>query len=355
MSKFIDLTGQKFGYWTVIKRDTDSSKSGTRWICKCVCGVEKSVVGSTLKNGKSTNCGCIAKENLRKNNTLDLTGQKFGRLTVIKMVESIKTKDGKFKSQCLCECECGNIIKVKSQALKSGNTKSCGCLKIEKSQRFEDLTGKRFGKLNVMKYSHKEYNKKLHNHIFYYLCKCDCGNEIIKSDRYLKYTKTPSCGCYGLKKIKEVNKKAHTTHGMRNSRIYRIWQSMKSRCKYKSVNGYENYGGRGIKVCDEWLNDFISFYNWAMKNGYKEDLTIDRIDVDGNYEPDNCRWATLKEQSNNRRDNHYITYNNETHSISEWSEILKINYATLLNRITRHKWSIERAFAEPVHEEKRRC
>lgn len=140
---------------------------------------------------------------------IDLTGQKFGRLTVIKMVENVKTKNGKSKGQCLCECECGNIIKVPSSTLKSGNTKSCGCLKKEKIQQFENLTGKRFGKLNVVKYSHKEYNKKTQNYTFYYICKCDCSNKIIKSDRYLKYTKVPSCGCHGLKKLKETHPKQY--------------------------------------------------------------------------------------------------------------------------------------------------
>lgn len=117
---------------------------------------------------------------------------------------------------------------------------------------------------------------------------------------------------------------------------------MIERTKRKKNKRYKDYGGRGIKVCDEWLNNFISFYNWAYKNGYKEGLTIDRIDVNGNYEPDNCRWVDLFTQANNKRNNHFVTYNGKTQTIAQWAREYNINYSTLCTRIARN-WDFEKA------------
>ena len=118
---------------------------------------------------------------------------------------------------------------------------------------------------------------------------------------------------------------------------------MKSRCYNPSSTSYKNYGARGITVDAVWEHDFIAFKNWAIENGYSDELTIDRIDVDGNYEPSNCRWATYEQQANNKRNNHLITYNNETHTIAEWSRITGIKYDTIERRINRSKWSVEKA------------
>ena len=128
---------------------------------------------------------------------------------------------------------------------------------------------------------------------------------------------------------------------------------MKSRCYYPDSKNYDSYGGRGIIVCDEWKDSYEKFKEWAMSNGYRADAkrgecTIERIDVNGNYCPENCMWKTIKEQENNRRDNHYVEYQGETHTISEWAKKLDMAYNTLLNRIN-HGWSTERAFTEPIH------
>lgn len=133
------------------------------------------------------------------------------------------------------------------------------------------------------------------------------------------------------------------THGLRYTRIYRIWCNMKRRCYNKNDKSYKAYGGRGITVCDEWKFDFLSFYNWAIESGYNDKLTIDRINVNGNYEPCNCRWLDSKSQCNNKSNNHFITFNGETHTMKQWAEKMGISYQTLAQRINKYKWSIERA------------
>lgn len=190
--------------------------------------------------------------------------------------------------------------------------------------KFIDLTGQRFGKLVVIeKYGIAKNRQSL------WRCKCDCGNMKIVMYNNLTTKQVKSCGCL----LKENG--CPPKHGLSQTRLYRINRGMINRCYKKQEKDYKNYGGRGIKICSEWLNKengFINFYNWSINNGYKDNLTIDRINVNGNYEPNNCRWATIKEQSNNKRNNHNLTYKGKTYTITEWARILKITYATMLDR-----------------------
>ena len=135
----------------------------------------------------------------------------------------------------------------------------------------------------------------------------------------------------------------HITHGMSKTRLYRIYRDMVNRCNGKKKRDYDNYYARGITYCKEW-DTFEGFRDWALSNDYRDDLTIDRIDVNGNYEPNNCRWATKIEQNNNTRQNHFITYNGETHTMKQWANILGINYATLKSRLLLYGWTVEEAF-----------
>lgn len=163
---------------------------------------------------------------------IDLTGQKFGMLTVVEKCG--KDKSGK-NVLWLCECECGGITKVSTSHLRCGHAQSCGCKKRE--------------------------------------------NLAVGGEQF---------------RFRDI-------HGLSRTRVYRIWSGMKSRCSNPKVNKYPLYGGRGIEVCDEWMRDVCAFYEWAVSNGYADNLTIDRIDCDGNYEPGNCRWVSVAEQNRNRR------------------------------------------------------
>ena len=205
-----------------------------------------------------------------------------------------------------------------------------------------NLIGQKFGRLTVLT---KIENDKKYTQ---WLCLCDCGNTIIAEGQNLKRGLTTSCGCFRkelMSNLGKKNKKYNMEMGS-ISRIMNIWNGIKQRCNNKNNKSYKNYGGNGITICNEWANNFETFYNWSIRNGYKNDLTIDRIDVNGDYEPSNCRWATIKEQERNKRTNHNIYFNGETHCIVEWAEILGVNKNTIFTRINRG-WSIKRTLTTP--------
>lgn len=208
--------------------------------------------------------------------------------------------------------------------------------------KVHDLTGQHFFMLTVLERAGSNKRRRAT-----WLCQCECGNEKIIDGDSLIQGKTKSCGCYQPQAVRKYNVENKTTHGKRYTRIYKEWASMKNRCYGK--RDYKNYRSRGIVVCDEWKNDFMAFYSWAMSHGYADNLTLDRKDVNGNYCPENCRWATPKEQANNKRNSHYLTHDGETHTIAEWAEIKGINYQTLYSRLTTKGWPVEKELTTPTH------
>ena len=204
--------------------------------------------------------------------------------------------------------------------------------------KFKDLTGQKFGKLTALYRLHNNNNnvKRKRTH---WLCICECGNLTDVEVGNLQCGNTNSCGCYNKQRAKESNQ----THSKSHTKLYTIYNNMKQRCYNNDNPRYNDYGGRGIAVCDEWLNDFMSFYKWAMNNDYKEGLTIDRIDNAGNYEPDNCRWVSMTTQNRNKRNNVNYTINGETHCLKEWCEILGLKYGTVKKRIYCYHWNIHKA------------
>jgi len=207
------------------------------------------------------------------------------------------------------------------------------------SRKRKKLAGQRFGRLVVL----YDTGERKNRHVFWH-CRCDCGNEVVVRTDCLISGNTTSCGCYRKGCVAERN----TTHGMAGKEhpVYNTWASMLQRCENPNDPGYKRYGGRGITVCDEW-HDPVVFINWALANGWRKGLTLDRIDNDGNYEPDNCRWATRKEQARNKRNNRLITFNGKTQSLAAWAEELSVNYSTLGNRLNAG-WSIKNAFTTSI-------
>lgn len=195
-----------------------------------------------------------------------------------------------------------------------------------------DLSGQRFGKLTVI-----SFNKKENGH-YYWNCVCDCGKECIKDGGKLRRNETKSCGCLRVEK----NSKHHNY----KTRLYRIYNGMKYRCNLETDTGYKWYGSRGIKVCEEWMKDYQSFKNWALNNGYADDLTIDRIDNNGDYEPLNCRWVSVDEQQQNTRRTMKIEYQGLVYSMRKLAKKFNINHNTLYGRLKRG-WSIEKALTPP--------
>ena len=199
--------------------------------------------------------------------------------------------------------------------------------------KIKDLTSARFGRLTVIEFA------GIIKHDARWKCKCDCGNETIVSGHSLRRFQTKSCGCYQRDRM--------IKHGMKFTRLYEKWNHMQQRCDNPNNPSYERYGQRGIMICDEW-RDFNNFAKWALSHGYKDKLSIDRIDVNGDYTPENCRFANATQQANNRTNNHLIEFNGEIKTIAEWAKSYNLKYGTLLARINDRKWSIEQALNTPV-------
>lgn len=198
----------------------------------------------------------------------------------------------------------------------------------------DEYIGKKYGRWTVVEY----VGRDRHSNVIF-RCICDCGNAQTIIIGNLKSGRTKSCGC--------LSREIHRIHGGHKTRLYNIWANMKARCYNSNSPKYKDYGGRGIAVYQEWRDSFEAFRDWATTNGYTEGLSLDRIDVDGNYEPDNCRWSDMKTQARNRRSSRYITFNGETLTIAAWAERIGINKFTISNRLA-SGWSVEKALMTPV-------
>lgn len=269
----------------------------------------------------------------------DLTGQRFGRLTALNYVGN-----GKWE----CKCDCGNIIQVfKGTLLRdNGTIKSCGCVYADELKKEIGIRKDHLEIIGV-----KQYGRKGR-----VVVRCDCGTIKEMTLSQFKNTSVHSCGCIGVLKGSD---NPNFQHGMSRTRIYGVYRDMYNRCYNENDISYSNYGGRGITICPEWLGDngIKNFSEWAYSNGYDEnaergECTIDRIDVNGNYEPSNCRWTNTETQSNNKSSNRYFEIDGVTKTLSEWCR----EYGNLCVQSVWHRiengMDIKSALTKPMRKKK---
>ena len=207
---------------------------------------------------------------------------------------------------------------------------------------FVDLTWKRFGRLFVTSRA-ADYVSPHGQHKTRWNCLCDCGRTTVVTSGVLKRGEARSCGCLH----QELRHSLTKTHGETGSRLHHIWCGMRQRCSNKKHHAYNDYGGRGIQVCKEW-ESFPAFRDWAIHSGYADTLSIDRIDNDSGYSPENCRWVSQKTQSNNQRSNVLITFNGKTQTRAQWAEELGLSASVIRDRMERYGWDTQRALTTPI-------
>lgn len=192
----------------------------------------------------------------------------------------------------------------------------------------EEYIGQKYNSLTIIGFEHRKSS-------WYWKCRCECGKEIVCSPLKAITGHTKSCGCKKIERCHEMTVKYRTTHGGRNERLYHIWHGVKQRCCSSTSKDYANYGGRGIAVCGEWKDSYSAFREWAYNSGYEENLTIDRIDVNGNYEPSNCRWVPIEEQAKNKRNSIIVEIGGEKKCLVDWCEYYGVNYQTAYSHVVR--------------------
>ena len=314
-----DFIGKRFNHWTVIGTHYNSERKETEWVCRCDCG--KVVVQRVwnVKNGKTKQCYDCLKRKRKKIEKpkkqiekISYIGNKYGQLTVLDDYYEPKKKCRMFK----CKCDCGNVCVIRRYEVLNGKKTHCGnrihisCSKNDNKK----YIGEKYGELTVVDF---EYDTN--EQVFSWVCRCSCGGIRVVKPYRLRNGSVTMCKDCAKKAMSENNK----THGLSYTRLYSIWGGIKERCNNSNSAAYKYYGERGISICEEWRNDFTSFYEWSMNNGYEEGLTIDRIDNDGNYEPSNCRWTTMSVQANNKRKvkpRIYLTIDGINKPLKEWGE-----------------------------------
>jgi hypothetical protein len=257
---------------------------------------------------------------------IDLTGQVFNRLTALSIDLS---RSGKI--YWVCQCSCGKVSTVAASKLKSGHTKSCGCLAAAATPISTDLTGRKFGRWAVVSRSEKGMPKYV-----YWNCRCDCGVEKAVEFSNLTLGKTQSCGC--------LSRERATSHGKAKSKTYCIWVAMLQRTTNPNCMSSKNYLDRGITVCDRWLQ----FENFLADMGEKPpSLTLERLDNEQGYHPGNCAWASRGDQARNKRGNRLLTAFGETKVITDWAAQFRISPGTIGRRLFKYKWDTEKALTHP--------
>lgn len=327
------MNKQTIKYITILEEEPIILEDGKKYnTCKCECGNIKYILNSTLKSKRIRDCGC-GKYMLDR-----MIGVRSGKLTVIETFRERRGKNQRVNIMCRCQCDCGNIIVIPASKLKGQY--SCGCAKFFDFAKYKNKIYNGIEVLELVDEKEKIIS-----------CKCKCGNIFTCKLSKLTSHKNPIIGCSKCPDFVKYTRNTKYLHKYKAqpNRIKRIHRSMKLRCFNPKDKDFDLYGGRGISICRDWIgeNGFQNFEEWAINNGYKDDLTIDRMDTNGNYEPKNCRWVDIKTQANNRRNNVKYLFNNEELTIPEISRIVNINKNTILSRLKKG-YSLERAINTPV-------
>lgn len=276
---------------------------------------------------------------------MGLLNQVFGRLTVVEetKITRSKTRSGSIQvyqtRAWVCLCECGKTTVALKAELTSGLRKSCGCLNRE-TKSFVDISGLVFGNFTVLSRTDSDRHG-----LARWRCACVCGGETVFSSVSIRKSKSHYCSHCDTWSTLDPNPQRRR-HGLRCKREYDVWTAIKQRCNNPNCNAYENYGGRGITICDAWNEDFLAFFNDMGKRPSPKH-TIERIDNSKGYEPSNCKWATRSEQAANRRNNRLLTHLGKTLTVKEWSEETGINYRTIMTRLSKG-WPAEKTLTAPV-------
>lgn len=211
--------------------------------------------------------------------------------------------------------------------------------------KLNDLTGKKFNMLTVIERAENAKNGRAR-----WKCQCECGNYTVVTGSNLKNGAVKSCGCL----VSEKTREKCGTHLQSKTRIYHIWGGMIQRCENPNSKSYKDYGEKGITVCKEWRESFEIFRDWSMKNGYEDNLTLERRNYNFGYSPENCTWISKGEQAKNRESNLKIKYKNEIKTLAEWCRILNLHYKTTYMRMWKYGWSVEEAFEIPKGKRRKR-
>ena len=342
-----NLLGLRFGKLQVVApaspyRQPNGTLKST-WECLCDCGATTYARSNDLWQGHTVSCGCKRRNpgprafksvetNTADPRFQDLTGQEFGSLTILSLAPSRPTPSGRRRTAWNCQCICGAKLTVSAGGLRSGKSRSCGC------SRRPDPIGSRFRMLVVMRQG-PPISGKDGGLRSTWVCQCDCGNETTVELGSLRSGCTVSCGCYQSRSNLEAGGPNH-----KRSAEYQAWAGMIGRCHNQNSRAFRWYGGRGISVCSRWRESYRNFLE-DMGRRPTPKHSIDRADNNKGYSPDNCRWATKREQSENTRVIKFYTFNGETLSLRGWEEKTGISRRALRARIERG-WSIERTLTE---------
>ena len=317
---------QKIKYITILNENFEILDDGKKYnLCKCECGKVKYILNHTLRTQRIRDCGC-GQYMLNK-----YIGLKYGTFTVVEARRE-RLNGKKVNIICKCKCSCGNIREMPYSKLNENIT----CSDCNKNNIY-NYKGKTFGGLTIIDIV--DSDKKIVK------CKCRCG-AISERNLYKVASKYPINHCKYCDKD-TINKYPTHKRTYKNQRLKHLFYGVVRRCYNPKSKDYKLYGAKGITVCNEWMSDINNFCEWSLNNGYNENLTLDRIDYTKGYSPENCRWATWKQQQNNRCNNVRYEFNGKLLTVSEISDIVGINYSTLRSRL-KNGMSPQEAFSTPL-------